>query len=310
MSDIKAVSHDVQLRDLEVFTAVARVGSFRAAAARLYTSQPAVTRAIARLERALGVDLFERTPRGVRLTAAGDALVVKARRVGNLIAEIREDPLEQTRATIRLGAAATAAGSFLAPFLAQWIPTHPETRVLVVEDGAARLARRLHEGEVDLAIVASPVSPSLESRPITRVGIRAHFPAGHPLDERAGGLTVNDLAGYAVLLNLPSFISAQIIAEEYNRAGIRPNIVYQSSVGQTLAALAEAGLGVALFSESVDLRSTTLHHRPLVDARHQQLEFELNIAWRRDSAPQHIRDFGEAMSAFSATHSLPGYPFS
>jgi len=306
VGDTNSASRDVQLRDLEIFTAVTRTGSFRGAAARLYTSQPAVTRSIARLERGLGVTLFERSSRGVQPTPAGEALTAKARRVINLLAEIRQDPLEQATTTIRLGAAATAAGSFLAPFLAQWIPSHPHTRIHVVEDGAARLARRLHEGEVDLAIVASPISPWLESRSITRVGVRAHFPAGHPLDTSVDGITVHELAGLPVLLNLPSFISAQLIAEEFDRAGVRPNIVYQSSVGQTLGALAEAGMGVALFSESVDLRSSTLHHRPLVDAHGQQLEFHLHIAWRRDDAPQHIREFGMALSTFSSAHGAPG----
>src|SRR5690606_29988153 len=112
VGDTNSASRDVQLRDLEIFTAVTRTGSFRGAAARLYTSQPAVTRSIARLERGLGVTLFERSSRGVQPTPAGEALTAKARRVINLLAEIRQDPLEQATTTIRLGAAATAAGSF------------------------------------------------------------------------------------------------------------------------------------------------------------------------------------------------------
>lgn len=285
--------------------AVSHCRSFRAAASRLYTSQPAVTRSIARLERGLGASLFHRSPQGVRVTAAGEALLVNARRVVNLLEDIRDAPLQTTRRSIRLGTAATAAGSYLAPFLAEWIPSHPHTRLHVLEEGAARLGRRLREGEVDLAIVASPLPPMFDSRPITRVGIAAHFPPGHPLDMESRGLTVAELAPYPLLLNQPSFISAQLVTTEFDHALIRPSIIYQSSVGQTLAALAEAGMGVAVFSESVDLRSTSLRRRPVVDGEGKQLEFHLHIAWRRDDTPEEISAFAQELARFVTSNWRP-----
>lgn len=305
MGDIETVSRDMHLRDLEVFVAASHCRSFREAASRLYTSQPAVTRSISRLESALGVSLFHRSTGGVSLTSAGETLLVKARQVVHLLSDIRSEPLQTTTRTIRLGTAATAAGSFLAPFLAKWIPEHPHTRLHVLEDGAARLSRRLWEGEVDLAIVASPLPSVLDGDPITRVGISAHFPEGHPLDNRSGGLTVADLAPFPLLLNQPTFISAQVITAEFERAKIRPNIVYQSAIGQTLGSLAEAGMGVALFSESVDLRSTTLSRRPVMDAEHKQLEFHLQIAWRKDDTRPEIKAFAGELSTFVTTHWAP-----
>lgn len=298
MSDPRPASRDVNLPDLEVFVTAATSRSFRTAAARLYTSQPAVSRSVGRLEGALGVRLFARSRRGSRLTASGDALLVHARRVVNLIADIRSAPLQAATSTIRLGTAGTAAGSFLAKFLAEWIQSHQHVSLRVVEDGAARLTRRLWEGEVDLAIVASPLPPSFDSYPITRVGISAHFPEGHPLDRGTAGLTASDLAPYPLLINQPAFISAQLISAEFEQTGVQANIVYRSSVGQTLGSLAEAGMGIALFSESVDMRSARLRRRPMVDTEGKQLEFHLRIAWRRGDDTPELKEFARELSTF------------
>lgn len=305
MGDSERVSRDVHLPDLEVFVAASSSRSFRTTAARLYISQPAVSRSIARLEAALGERLFDRSRRGVRLTPAGEALLVRARRIVHLMSDLRVAPLATATSTIRLGTAGTAAGSFLAKFLSEWIKSHPDTVLRVVEDGAARLTRRLWEGEVDLAIIASPIPASFESYPITRVGISAHFPPGHALDRMASGVTASDLAPYPLLVNQPSFISAQLIAAEFEQASVRPNIVYRSSVGQTLGSLAEAGMGIALFSESVDMRSTSLRSRPMVDAEGKQLEFHLRIAWRREDDAPELREFGRELSEFVMSNWQP-----
>lgn len=305
MGDADRVLRDVRLKDLEAFVVAATAGSFRAASAHLYVSQPAVTRAIKRLETLLGVRLLDRGPRGAQLTASGQALLVKARRLLNLMAEIQHGQLDTVTSTLWLGAAATAAGSFLAPFLAEWIPAHPSVRVHVIEDGAARLGRRLRDGEVDIAIIATPMPALFDSRPIRRSCVCAHFPEEHPLNAESGPLPVADLAAYPLLLNQPSFISAQLMSEQFELAGIHPQVVYESSIGQTLAALAEANMGVAVFSDSVDLRASPLRRRTIVDASGNPVAFELHVAWRRIGTPQWIRQFGEQLSTFTTSRSLP-----
>ncbi|GAA4903287.1 DNA-binding transcriptional LysR family regulator [Stackebrandtia albiflava] len=277
---------------------MASTGSFRAAAQRMYTSQPAISRTIARLERELGAGLVERGPRGARLTPAGAALVDHAHRIGSLLATMRGDIAGGRRARIRLGAAATAAGSYLAPFLAEWIPAHPEVGIEVIEDGALKLRERLADGECDLAIVPLPVGEELEAIPLAHLTVTAYFPSGHPLDTGAETITVDELVRFPLVVNGTGFLAGRVFMQECEASGLFPRIVYRSNVGQTLAALAEAGLGVAVFGDTVDMRGFDLRARRLHDREGRRLGFALGVAWHRHDTPAWMRDFGFALAQF------------
>ncbi len=298
MSDSIDVSGDVTFRDLQTFLSVASTGSFRAAAARMFTSQPAVSRTIARLERELGAELLERGPRGTRLTPEGSILVEHAHRLGSVIATLRSELADGRRSRIRLGAAATAAGSYLAPFLAEWIPAHPHVNVEVIEDGAVKLRERLAEGACDLAIVPLPVGDKLEAIPLAHLTVRAYFPPGHPLDTGEENISVDDLVLHPLVVNSTGFLAGRAFMQECEASGLFPHIAYRSNVGQTLAALAESGLGVAVFGDTVDLRGFQLHSRAVRTREGRRLGFELAAAWHRHETPEWIREFGSDLAAF------------
>lgn len=293
-------SPDVETRDLVAFVRVAEAGSFRAAATRMFVSQPTLTRSIARLESAVEARLFERGPRGTKLTPEGRRLLRDARAVLGLLSTMSGSDRTDAIRTLRLGTAATAAGSFLARFFAHWIPSHPNIRIQVIEDGAARLAGRLLDGEVDVAIVAAPVRASLDSLPVVRIAVCAHMPTNHPLAESAEPIELSAVADYPILLNQRSFISAQLVWKEFENLGLVPRVVYESAVGQTLGALAEAGLGVAIYSDSVDLRATSLARRPLIYSDGTPITFDLRAAWRPTASSTWIEEFAQALSRFTA----------
>ncbi|MFD0556178.1 DNA-binding transcriptional LysR family regulator [Stackebrandtia endophytica] len=298
MSDSIDVSGDFTFRDLQTFLSVASTGSFRAAARRMYTSQPAISRTIARLERDLGAPLLERGPRGARLTTAGMTLAQHAHRIGSMMTTLRSELVDGQQSRIRLGAAATAAGSYLAPFLAEWIPAHPTIDVEVIEDGAVKLRERLAERACDLAIVPLPVSDELEAIPLAHLSVCAYFPAGHVLDTGEETITVDDLVPYPLVVNSTGFLAGRVFTQECEASGLFPRIVYRSNVGQTLAALAEAGLGIAVFGDTVDLRGFDLRSRRLHTREGQSLGFALAVAWHRVDTPEWIRDFGFDLAAF------------
>lgn len=114
---------------LRLFDAVAQAGSITGAAERLFASQPAISRQLARLERNLGVRLFDRMPRGVKLTRAGDLLRGYARRIFSTEVEAAEAIAEfrgLRRGRLHLGASLTI-GSYLLPgILAQYCRGYPE----------------------------------------------------------------------------------------------------------------------------------------------------------------------------------------
>jgi DNA-binding transcriptional LysR family regulator len=291
----------MEQQNLDAFMAVIDHGGFRSAAIALGISQPAVTRRIQRLEQDLGVRLLERDPRGVRPTGHGEALRAGCQRIRATTDEVRAAVLGAWGQSLVVGASATAAGSYLAPFLSQWMLEHPEVRLMMVEDGALRLRRRLLRWECDVAILSSTGSDEFESLPLTRIGVDAVLPPEHRLASGSGPLSVEDLEGERLLVNGPSFLSRELLESACRVAGVAPTIVYASSVGQTLASLANGGLGIAVLSGNVDLRGFDVHRRPVHDVNGQPLEFELNVSWPRDRrlAPI-VYQFARELSEFTA----------
>lgn len=300
MSELNTESQDLRFRDLQYFVSVASTGSFRATAQRMFASQPAISRAVARLEREIGQQLFSRGPRGAVLTPAGEATLAYAQMFTSRFAEFKAELGSGASTTLRLGAAATAAGSFLAPFLSQWIPAHPEVRIEVIEQGSVALRDRLSDGDCDLAIVALPVSREFEVLPIAEINVVAYFPAGHGLDTGEAEVGVDELARYPLLTNTSGFLSATMFAEECAGMAVFPEVRYRSNNGQTLIALAEAGLGVAVLGDSVKTSGSPLRSRAVHDSAGGRLSFSLGVAWPRKGAPEWLDEFGRSLAAFVA----------
>jgi len=298
----------LDIEDVRSFVAVAEYEGFRAAAEALYVAQPALSRRVRRLEHELGTQLFERHKRGVRLTPKGEAFLKGARRILDVVHDVHASVTGRWSEVIRLGCAGTAAGSFLASFLATWIPQHPEVYLMMIEDGAQALRQRLETRECDLAIIAAPIPDTYDHRLVTEVRLQALFPPGHPLGDESGPLSVVALHGERVLLNAPAFLSTALFMSACRVAGVEPKVVYHSNIGQTLAALAEAGLGIAIMGDSVDLRGFHLRRRPVCDHYGNPLLFKLHVAWLRERIlPSAAYDLAEELASHvqSGMHRRP-----
>jgi DNA-binding transcriptional LysR family regulator len=269
--------------DLDVidrFVAITEHGSYRAAAAALYISQPTLSRQIRQLEEELGAQLFERGRWGMRLTEEGERLLPVARRLIADVGGLRNVVRQDGQLVVRLGAASTAIGSFLAPFLTQWARDHARIRLELIEDGSIGLRTRLTRGECDIALLAPPIPEGFPSRPVKTFSLRAHIARGHPLAEEDGPLSLADVAAHPLLINAASFVAADVLEAAFKLEGLEPDIVYESLSGHTLAALAENGGGIAIIADTVDLRGYDLLERPLVLADGHGIEFVLHLAWR------------------------------
>ncbi len=237
---------------LEVFREVARSGSLTAAATALGYTQSAVSRQIAALERDAGTRLFDRLPRGMRLTGDGRCLLGHAHAVLDRLETARGDlaalrTLDAGR--VRLGAFDTAEAALVPRALAAFRAEHPRIGVSLVEANTPDLLTALDRDEIDLAIVSAyPGAGAIDE---TRYALRflaedpllVALPRDHP---RAGAaeLRMADLAGEGWIEGNPSGTSALMTAGL--RAGITPRVDFPVREWTAKQGFVAAGLGLAL----------------------------------------------------------------
>ncbi|MFE9535953.1 LysR substrate-binding domain-containing protein [Streptomyces sp. NPDC006691] len=174
----------MELRQVRYFVAVAEELHFGRAAVRLHIVQPAVSQQVRRLERELGLDLFDRTTRQVSLTAAGAAFLPHARAL--LAAEgVALHAMEALRAAesavLRVGTS-VGLGARLEGVLACLAERSPELTVELTSAASAARLRAVREGELDAAFVRGLTeSPGLDLIPVWRDPLVVALPANHPL---------------------------------------------------------------------------------------------------------------------------------
>jgi DNA-binding transcriptional LysR family regulator len=158
------VARNLDIALLRTFVAVADHASMTAAGSALHLSQSAVSQQIARLEELSGA-LFTRDRRNFRLTATGERLLGKARRLLTLNDELWSDMTANTMdGRIRLGAPYDLVGTWLAPILKSYAEDHPLVEIALVCAASPELLTSTTEGAIDLALIEEPLGPSRGER--------------------------------------------------------------------------------------------------------------------------------------------------
>ena len=147
----------MELRFLETFATVLDAGTFLAAARTLRCSQSTVTLHIQELERELGLQLFSREGRRVRLTPAGESLRALSQRVRDSVLALRrgaEELRDGGAGEVALGAVEPAASTRISPVLASFSQARPRLRLRLEVSGTATLSRRVADGQLAFAVVS------------------------------------------------------------------------------------------------------------------------------------------------------------
>ena len=246
--------HMLDVRRLKVLREVATRGSLAAAARGLSYTPSAISQQISTLEREAGVALVKRTPRGVRLTAAGEALV---RRTDTIVSELTKAEAElRTLAdpdggTLRLGAFPSAGAEIVPEAVIAFAARHPRARLHLAELEPDQALPRLKLGELDLVLAHDydllplPHDPALErltlfSEPVYLVHRRDHPLAGRqPADLRR-------FADDSWVVGSPGTACERFIMRACRLAGFEPDVAAVCDDLTLTQALVTAGVGVAL----------------------------------------------------------------
>jgi DNA-binding transcriptional LysR family regulator len=244
----------VNLNHLAVFHAVAEARSVTLGARRLMVSQPAVSKQVKELERALQTRLFDRHAAGVSLTDSGRLLADYAGRIFALAAEAEAamaDLSSMRRGSLAVGAS-PSLGTYLLPrALVYFRQRFPGVRVAVEIEPSHLLRARLNEGALDLGLTQADVNwPELESEALADDELVAIAPAGHPLAKKRR-VTPEALSAEPFVVRetgsqTRSLVERALAAKGY---AVRPAVALASTeaVKQAVA----AGLGVAMVSKLV-----------------------------------------------------------
>ena len=277
------------LRQVRYFVAVAENGKVSTAAATVGISPSSVTTAIQELEDLLGVQLFERHRRGLKLTYEGNRFLQHSHNILAAVSAARY-ALNQRQTdfsgSLTIGVTITVAGYFLAPLLARFKKSFPNIDVRILELSRTAVERKLLDGGLDIALILTSNIRNMTGiahETLVRSNRRLWVAPNHPL---------LDLEGVS-LADLSALPYIQLMIDEartthlsfWKQAGMKPNIVFETESVEAMRSLVATGEGVTILSDMV-YRPWSLEgdRIELITLTDDIPTMNVGLAWRRDLA--------------------------
>jgi DNA-binding transcriptional LysR family regulator len=276
----------LSLDQVRSFTVVAEELHFGRAAERLKMTQPPLSRQIQKLERAVGATLLERDNRSVRLTPAGEAFLIEARRLlalADAASGSARRIAEGWAGRLAIGFTATVALEVLGPLLRQIDERLPGVEVLLSEAVSAGQLAGLQDGRLDLGLVRLPPrGDEYAARVVHRERLLVAVPAAHPLGASPDPLPVSELDGLDMITY--SLTDSKYFHDLVTTVLANVDVRSTQRVTQvhSMMALVAAGRGAAIVPASArHLRMDRVVLRPILGWDREVVE--LRAVWRRDA---------------------------
>lgn len=290
------------MQQLRYAVAVADARHFGRAAQACFVSQPALSAQVRQLETRLGVQLFERTSRGVLITEAGAEVVGRARRILREVDDLCESAAGASGdlvGPLRLGVIPTVAPYVLPPAIRLIAEAHPELELYLREDRTHALIAQLQGGALDLLVLALPLDrPGIEELALYEEPFLLAVPETHPL-ATSRRCDVSALADERlVLLEEGHCLRDQALAV-CEQAGAGGHAEVQGTSLPTVIQMVGAGLGVTLIPASTVGRDVRPGERVVLrDLRPPAPTRTIGLAWRSSSArAPAYRQLGDLIAA-------------
>lgn len=237
------------LTQLEIFSLVAELHGFTAAANRLGISQSAVSHALKSLELELGVELLRRHQSRVELSDIGQQLLLRARAMLGLANTLRQEAADargMKRGTLRIGSFGPTSSIKLLPLiLQQFRAAHPGIEVHIDEGPDRQVLQWLEERRIDIGFVVLP-QERFDTISLTEDQMVALLPAGHPLEVH-DSLSLRDLCNFPFVLTEAG--SSELVSRLFMAARLTPNIRYRCSQLISTLDVVARGDGVTVVAE-------------------------------------------------------------
>ncbi|MBV7486932.1 LysR family transcriptional regulator [Bordetella sp. BOR01] len=298
---------NISLLQIRAFLAISRYGSFTRAAEVLHRTQPAVTQQIRSLEDSLGLKLFDRTTRQLRLTEIGvDLVPVLSAMLQQLddVVGATQDLRHRRTGTVRLGCLPSVASLYLPRRIAEFRRHHPGVSFLLSDGLGDQVVAMVNRGDIDFGITDVPQPASeLMIHPLLQETICLLYLEGHPVQE-AESVDIDELSRHDLILMAPGSTVRRIVDTAFAAHGRIAMATCQASYNTTAIGMVQAGLGVALLPASgFDLAlDPRLRTRPVDIAG---LDRQLSIVRLKNKAlPPSAQAFMAMLKAEKALRSL------
>jgi DNA-binding transcriptional LysR family regulator len=277
----------MELRQLRYFRAIARAGSFSAAAAEEFVVQSALSQQIRKLEEELGLKLFERTTRSVRLTREGVQLLELTDRVLDDVELVRAEA-DALRGVVR-GKVAVGmmecppAGLDMAVLLRDFNAGHPGVEVALRSGGSDRMLDEVRSGELDLAILGLPPSP-LSDRLAARTLLVEDLVGVVEVDHRLSGRVRAAALADEVFVDFPpGYGLREQVDHCFAEAGVERTVGFEVVRVEEMIRFATLGLGIAVLPRSIAAAIGRRARRPrVVDIGGADLRRTVALVHRQD----------------------------
>ncbi len=240
----------MNLSALETFYWIVQLGTFHGAAAKLNVSQPAVSARIRELEASLGLSLFDRVGRSVRLTPHGRKVFEQAERILGGVQELLKQAgtSPAVSGVVRIGAGELLTRLWLPPMLTKLQERYPGLQLDVEVDVTANLRQKLQQGEVDIAFLAGPIQdPELDVHPLMQMEMC--WVGAPPLIRPGQRIRPAELAGLPVItLSRVSYMHALTLAW-LGAQDLQPRRLHVCNSVALLVSLIALGAGVSILPD-------------------------------------------------------------
>lgn len=261
----------VDFKNLETFVWVVTLGSFRGAAHKLHTTQPAISQRIAQLEDEMGVRLLNRDHRTVLPTPSGRQMLLYAERLLGLRSEMLAAVRDRAamRGVLRLGVSETIVHTWLSRLVKDVNTTYPNLSLEIEVDITPNLRARLLAQEIDLAFLVGPLTA-----PTVRNRVLCEYPNGFlaspalKLDRKI--MTAHDIAQFPIITFPRKTQPYELIRSLFNRSDLPSVRLHASASLATVIHMAIEGLGIAVIP-------TAIVENEIADGRLQLLKTEISI---------------------------------
>lgn len=275
----------MDIRQIKVFSTVAKHLNFTKAAEELFITQSSVSKIIRSLEDELGMVLFHRSPK-IQLTDIGKELYRKSDLLISLIESIPNDiqeVAELNRGFIRIGIPPITGSAFFPQIIGKFKKLYPNIEIRLIEEGSKVIEDLLDKRELDLGVVCSlpKDANAYHMMHYLKSPLLAGINVNNPLS-RKKVITFEELKGEPLILMQENFSLYDLIIHRCHEKGIIPNIVCHSSQRDFIIEMVAADIGITFLPENISQKT----NRPeivFVPIEDPQIYLNLLVIWKKNT---------------------------